>query len=207
MQLLFDKVKNKIRHLLYTLILSKFGFGNRVSKGIWEKQFSGKDWDYLYNEAEKDHYLTIVDLFEMNGQGKVLDVGCGQGVLYHYLKKEITPLSYLGIDISANAVENAKTSFPDVSFEQLDFDYQSLKGKFDTIIFNETLYYFNRPLTTIQKCIDQNLNKGGYFIISMCDYTGHDKIWEKLEKRFNFPVIKEVSNGNEQKWKVGLFKP
>jgi len=207
MELLFDKVKNKIRHQVYIFVLSRFGFGNRVSKSIWEKQFCGKDWDYLYAEAEKDHYLAIVDLFKKYGSGKILDVGCGQGVLYHYLKAATASLNYLGIDISGNAVEKAKTSFSEANFKQLDFDYQKLEGKFDVIIFNETLYYFNRPLNTIQKCINQNLNKGGYFIISMCDFLGHDVIWEKLKKHFNFISFQEILNENNQKWKVVVFRP
>ena len=207
MKLLFDKIKNKFRRLLYILVLSKFGFGNRVSKSIWEKQFEGKDWDYLYAEAEKDHYLAIVDLFKKYGSGKILDVGCGQGVLYNYLKLGVELVNYVGIDISGNAVKKAKTSFSEADFKQLDFDYQKLEGKFDVIIFNETLYYFNRPLDTIQKCIDQNLREGGCFIISMCDYIGHDVIWAKLKQRFNFRSIEEITNINQQKWKVGLFRP
>ena len=207
MELLFDKIKNKFRRLLYTGVLSKLGFGNRVSKSIWEKQFGGKDWDYLYAEAEKDHYLAIVDLFKKYGSGKILDVGCGQGVLYHYFKAEAAPLNYLGIDISGNAVEKARTSFPEVNFKQLDFDYQRLEGKFDVIIFNETLYYFNRPLSIIQKCINENLSNGGYFIISMCDYIGHEVIWAKLKQQYNFLSIEEIINPNQQKWNVGLFRP
>ena len=207
MKLLLNKIKNKSRHLLYTYALCKFGFGNRVSRSVWEKQFGAKDWDYLYTEAEKDHYLAIVDLIEITGPGKILDLGCGQGVLYHYLKQGVGALNYLGIDISANAIAKAQHSFPETGFKQLDFEYQNLEGKFNVIIFNETLYYFNRPLNTIQKCIDQNLNKGGYFIISMCEYTGHEVIWQKLKQRFNFLSFQEITNAKDQKWKVGIFKP
>ncbi|QNR85286.1 class I SAM-dependent methyltransferase [Pedobacter riviphilus] len=207
MQLLFDKVKNKIRHQIYIFVLSRFGFGNRVPKSIWEKQFYGNDWDYLYTEAEKGHYLAIVNLFKKVPFGSVLDVGCGQGVLYHYLKAAAEPLNYMGIDISGNAIGKAKASFPEANFKQLDFDYQKLEGKFDVIIFNETLYYFNRPLSIIQKCIDENLNNGGYFIISMCDYIGHEVIWQKLKQRYHFLSIEEIINLNKQKWKIGCFKP
>jgi 2-polyprenyl-3-methyl-5-hydroxy-6-metoxy-1,4-benzoquinol methylase len=204
---MIDRLKNKIRRIAYNSLFYRFGFGNRVSRSIWEKQFGGKDWDYLYTEAEKDHYLAIVDLLKKHGLGKILDIGCGQGVLYHYLKSDVELLSYLGIDISANAVAKARASFSAANFEQLDFDCQNLEGKFDIIIFNETLYYFNKPLDTIQKCIDQNLNVGGYFIISMCDYIGHEVIWQKLKQHFNFLSMEEITNFNQQKWKVGLFRP
>jgi len=207
MKLLFDKIKNKCRRLLYTFVLSRYGFGNRVSKSIWEKQFAEKRWDYLYTDEEKDHYHAIVTLFNQQTEKKILDVGCGQGVLYYYLKAVAESLSYLGIDISGVAIEQAKASFPEADFKQLDFDYCKLEGKFDIIIFNESLYYFNRPLAIIQKCINENLNKGGYFIISMCDYIGHEVIWQKLKQRFEFLSIEEITNIRQQRWKVGLFKP
>ena len=207
MELFLDKIKNKCRRLLYTLILCKLGFGNRVSKSIWEKQFKEKGWDYLYTDEEKDHYLAIVNLINKQTGRKLLDIGCGQGVLYYYLKAVAEPLHYLGIDISGVAIEQAKASFPEANFKQLDFDYQKLEGKFDVIIFNETLYYFNRPLSIIQKCINENLNNGGYFIISMCDYIGHEIIWQKLKQQYNFLSIEEIINLNQQKWKVGLFSP
>lgn len=207
MQLLIDKIKDKCRRLLYTHVSSRFGHGNRVSKSVWEKQFEGEDWDYLYGITERDHYLAIADLLKKQEGGRVLDVGCGQGVLYHYMSKKFKSLNYLGIDISSNAINKARVSFSEAKFEQIDFDYQNLKGEFDVIIFNETLYYFNKPLATIQKCINQNLNSGGCFIISMCDYIGHDVIWEKLKQHFNFLHFEEIVNENQQKWKIGLFKP
>jgi len=206
MEILFDKIKTKLRRLLYTFILSRYGFGNRVPKSIWEEQFGREDWHYLYSDAEKGHYLAIVNLLKKMPSRKVLDVGCGQGVLYHYLKAAAEPLHYLGIDLSDHAIKKATATFPEANFKQLDFDCQQLKGKFDVIIFNESLYYFNRPLSTIRKCISENLNNGGYFIISMCDYIGHEVIWQKLEQRYNFLSIEEIINLNQQKWKVGLFK-
>lgn len=167
----------------------------------------GGDWDYLYSEGEKDHYLIITELCTKQEVGKILDVGCGQGVLYHHLSQQFRSLDYLGIDISNHAINKAKVSFPQAKFKQLDFDYQNLEEKFDVIIFNETLYYFNKPVATIQKCISENLNNGGCFIISMCDYIGHDVIWEKLKQRFKFSHFEEFINMNQQKWKIGLFRP
>lgn len=206
MQLYFDKVKTKLRRVIYSHVLSNFGFGNRVSRSIWEKQFDDGFWDYLYGEQEQEHYRYI-STCSVSWEKRILDIGCGQGVLYSYLTKEIASVDYLGIDIASKAIELAKRKFPGARFRQLDFQYRNLNEKFDLIIFNETLYYFNQPLKTIEKCIKQNLNPHGVLIISMCDFRGHDKIWEKLRSHYHFLSFKEITNEKKQRWKVAEIKP
>ena len=169
MRLFFSKLKTKLGRLLYNHILSNFGFGNRISRIIWEKQFDEGFWDYLYDKQEQEHYRYISSR-SINGEKRILDVGCGQGVLYYYLTKEIASPDYLGIDISRKAIQLAESRFPQGSFRQLDFQHRNLNTKFDLIIFNETLYYFNQPLKTVEKCDKQNLNPDGVLIISMCDF-------------------------------------
>jgi len=208
MEVIYSKIKDKIRRKLYDVLLSRYGYGNRVSKSTWNIQFEEGFWDYLYSKEEEAHYEQIVAFKNLHHpDGKILDVGCGQGVLYHYLKKELETISYLGIDIADNAVKNAKLVHGTDSFVQLDFERQKLDEKFDVIIFNETLYYFNNPLRKLSSTIKNNLNADGIVIISMCDYKGHDKIWEKISGKYNPLCIKEISNLKGQAWVVGLFKP
>lgn len=205
---LIDKIKNKIRGTLYRKFLYKYGFGGRVSRGTWEKQFSTGSWNYLYEAQEEGHYKAITAFYDKYSKnGSILDVGCGQGVLYHYLKTVLNrELNYFGIDISQSAVDIAATNFQEASFKQLDFDNHSLDKKFDVIIFNETLYYFNRPLKKIATCIKQNINPNGYFIISMCEYDTHEILWSKLTANYDFLEFREIENEKGQKWKVGIFK-
>lgn len=206
---LIDKIKNKLRRTLYRKLLYKYGFGGRVSRGTWETQFSNGSWNYLYDKLEEGHYKAITELYDKYIlTGSILDVGCGQGVLYHYFKFEFNKdLKYFGIDISQSAVDIAAKNFPEVSFKQLDFDNNALEKKFDVIIFNETLYYFNRPLKKIEACIKQNINPNGYFIISMCEYDTHEILWQKLVATYEFLEFRNIENEKGQKWKVGIFKP
>ncbi|TCD07705.1 class I SAM-dependent methyltransferase [Pedobacter frigidisoli] len=208
MQIRLYKLKNKLRRTLYNAMLSKYGFGNRVSKSIWDTQFQSGFWDYLYSADEKLHYQLIAELVKQQSkETKLLDVGCGQGVLYSYLKHNILSSDYLGIDISDSAISLASASFPESRFLQVDFDHQDLDEKFDLIIFNESLYYFNQPLRTIEKCIAKNLNEKGALVISMCDFKGHDIIWQKLQTKYQFRSLTEIENDKNQKWRVGVFKP
>ncbi|MXV52809.1 methyltransferase domain-containing protein [Pedobacter sp. HMF7647] len=207
-QLFIDRSLGKIRSLLHRLVLGKMGFGNRVSRSIWEKQFAGTAWDYLNDPEEARHYLQIVEFYRKYGDsGNVLDIGCGKGVLYNYLEKDLLAEKYIGIDISQNAVSAAQKQYPGVFFRQADFEHQRLNETADVIIFNETLYYFNRPLAKLKECEASNLNANGVFIISMCDFSNHSIIWEQLEKSYTLLDEKEIINSNGQKWYVKVLKP
>ncbi|WP_316759926.1 class I SAM-dependent methyltransferase [Pedobacter aquatilis] len=206
---IYDKINTRIRRVFYRTFLWKYNFGAPVAKGIWEKQFSEGTWDYLSLEDEQDHYLSVVKMYDdyVKG-GSILDVGCGQGVLYSYLsKQEIPHSSYLGIDIASSAIQAAKTNHPNAAFQQLDFDSQSLLQKFDVIIFNETLYYFNRPLNTLKKCIAKNLNSGGLILISIVDYETNVFLLQKIKENYDRLGEEVVKNTHQQKWHICIFKP
>ncbi len=198
---LFIKAKN----LLHRLFFRRFGFGNRVPKIIWEKQFSKGDWDYLESKDEELHYKIITKFYDQQkNKNSILDIGCGKGVLYKYLKEnDSLPVSdYMGIDLSVKAVEAAQQRFPGVHFQQLDFENAGVQKKFDVIIFNESVYYFPRPLKIIDKCCSQNLNKNGVIIISMFDLPGHDAIWKKIEEQYQIIMEEEVVNDKKEKWRI-----
>lgn len=206
---MLERLKNSLKQRFLRNLLYKLGLGSPIPKNIWERQFEDGSWDYLFSPDESAHYQAINKYVnEYAPHGKILDVGCGQGVLYHYLQNETAlPINYLGIDISSNAILSAKDKFKCGNFKQLDFDKEPLQEKFDVIIFNETLYYFDKPYNTLKTCIEKNLNPGGCFIISIYDFQGHNVIWKKLKEKYNFSVIEKIKNKKQQKWKVGVFKP
>jgi len=204
---IYYRLKDKILNLFKNKVLGKKYLGTRLSQPVWESQFSSGYWDHLYNQDEQEHYQEICSLYNSYSSGKsILDVGCGQGVLYHYLKEysEIGQ-EYFGIDISSAAIEIAKQKFVGINFIQLDFDRKQLTGKFDVIIFNETLYYFDKPIEKIEECRRLNLAVGGCFIISMCEYDGHEEIWKKLEEKYSFIKLRLIQNKNGQKWQVCIL--
>jgi len=53
-------------------------------------------------------------------KSKVLDVGCGLGDLYMWLKKNKIEVDYLGIDITAKMILKAKKKYPEASFKICD---------------------------------------------------------------------------------------
>jgi len=197
-----------MRRFGYKHVGSHFGFGRRIPKAIWEEQYAGDSWVYLESVDEEAHYTSIVKMYEeLTTKKSLLDVGCGKGVLFSYLRKkhDASELNYTGIDISANAVKAASAKFPGVSFRQLDFAKQDIDEKFDVIVFNESLYYFTRPLRILERCTAGSLNLNGAFIVSMCDYVGHDNIWRQLAQSYRVVKEQRVRNEKRQVWDIKVL--
>lgn len=204
MKIFFSRLKTRLNYFLYTTVLNKFGYGNRVSKGIWEQQYSNGTWNYLFSEDEAGHYFSICSQIKKHMQGcSILDIGCGNGVLYDYLHKNLADsLLYSGIDISENAVEIAKSKFPSAKFNKVDYDYAAVTGRFDVVVFNETLYYFIKPMKTLAKAFSENLKSSGVLVISMCEDAKHNGLWERINTEYRILSEETVENKKGQKWTI-----
>jgi 2-polyprenyl-3-methyl-5-hydroxy-6-metoxy-1,4-benzoquinol methylase len=199
-------IKLKLSNLLYRNIFYRLGYGRPDKQSDWEAGYAGGYWDHLESEHEAERYKVISMLVqEAKISPSICDVGCGKGILYQYLKQNLPAFDYLGIDISANAVKEAKNKFPGAIFRQMDFDKEDLDQRFDVIIFNETLEYFIRPLDKLNECTNKNLSLGGKFIISM--YQRHDGIWKTITPHFKILNEINIENQKKQCWKVKMMQP
>ncbi|MEW6386289.1 MAG: class I SAM-dependent methyltransferase [Thermodesulfobacteriota bacterium] len=76
---------------------------------------------------------------------RVLDVGCGQGDLYAYLKEHQVPLgAYYGWDLAPNMIAVARARFPELTnnfCEQDLFFAPAEKGVFDWVLCSGSLNY------------------------------------------------------------------
>lgn len=120
-------------------------------------------WDDT--KADSSGAEKIVNQFsEQINNRSILDIGCGTGVLYEFLKKagakDIT-----GIDLSEKMIRIAKEKFPKANFKVSNILEWNSKEKYDTII----MYNVYPHLTNKQKLVDKVhslLNEGGIFIVA-----------------------------------------
>lgn len=95
----------------------------------------------------------------------VLDLGCGFGDYYEYLKEIGLEVDYAGYDINPNLISEAKKRFPGVIFETKDiineefpeFDYIISSSCFNLPLQNESNYEFVEQL--FERCY-KNSRKG-----------------------------------------------
>jgi 2-polyprenyl-3-methyl-5-hydroxy-6-metoxy-1,4-benzoquinol methylase len=203
-----SRVINKSWYYLHSYIFRHFGYGCNVRKDVWEREYNSNHWNYLEGEAEQGRYLAIINFYRQHSpSGEILDIGCGEGVLYKYLKSAINlPVElYTGIDISETAIATALNHYPNANFTHLDYDKNKLSKKFNVVIFNETLYYFNRPVNTLKKCFRSNLKENGYVIVSLYNGDANPVIWKQIEKRFKVVDAKQIINEKNYQWHVKVI--
>lgn len=183
--------------------------GSPAERDVWESQYASGAWDYLAGEDEAGHYLAIARFCRRHvPRGALLDIGCGTGILLDHLQREagIAPSRYTGIDLAQTAVEQAAAHHPDAHFAQCDYAAQTLPGRFDALVFNETLYCFADPLAIVDKCVTENMAPHALLIVSMYG-EHHEDIWHALDRRLA-TVDEEIVDNPQRgvRWKIRALR-
>lgn len=165
----------------------------------WDKSYRDGGWDWLASPQEKPHHYLIAGLVAAWGAKTILDVGCGEGHTLAALRG-IGYDRYLGIDLSAKAIETAaartdgRTRFLAADAERFETD-----ERFDVIIFNEMIYCFEQPAEVLVH-YEPMLNEGGAYIVSM-------GLGEFRQALMTEQIWRELEQGRDVLASVSLFRP
>lgn len=105
------------------------------------QQFFGKNAQKRRDARKRHRYYwddisRTLDYF-IHAEDSVLEIGCGGGELLGYLKAA----DKTGIDFSAEMLDLARKSFPDIRFEQMTAEEFTLDRKFDVIVLSNLIGY------------------------------------------------------------------
>ena len=101
-------------------------------------------WDSIAQKRDnwrgmgKWYHRRLIEIYQylVSPNQRVLEIGCGMGSLLAHLK----PSYGVGIDFSEEMIARAKQRHPELEYLQMDaHDLSSLEGKFDIIIFSDTV--------------------------------------------------------------------
>lgn len=138
-----------------------------IPRSSWDEQYASGAWDYLRSRREAARYALIAGYCRyLSSRAAVMDVGCGEGILQRLLFPSYS--RYVGIDLSGVAIERARAQAGEAAntvFTRADGREYAPAGDFDLIIFNESLYYFPRPLEVVRR-YDNHLRDDGAIIVS-----------------------------------------
>ena len=157
---------------------------------------------FKYGEA-------LVDLLQPLAGERILDLGCGTGVLARLIADR--GASVTGIDLSESMISKAKVSYPDLDFRVMSATDFHFEQPFDAVFSNATLHWVTDATAAVRQMYE-NLKPGGRLVLEMGGRGNVQLILSTLQNRlrvhgwneqarrniFYFPSLSEYSGLLEQ---------
>ena len=180
------------------------GGGDRL-----DAEYASGEWDYLRGDAELPRFgVVAICCTRFAGGGRILEVGCGEGVLAGQLVGRCA--GYGGVDVASPAMARARgRRLRGFTFVAGDAAVLTPDGLFDVIVFNEVLEYFRDPLGLVRR-YEPALSDGGTFIVSQFlapDNARTRRIWRMLHPLYAPELQTRVSTGPRLAWRIEVLRP
>ena len=123
------------------------------------------DFAALQRLVYRPNQDEVVAQLRERGARRIVDVGCGTGLLTSRLRRELEPEEIHGCDLSEGMLDQARARDPRVSWhvapaEQLPFAGESM----DAIISTEAFHFFDQPVALRE--FHRVLAPGGHLIVA-----------------------------------------
>ena len=143
-----------------------------MTKDVIEEMYLTKKTDYFSLERE---------VFKNSIKGKnlkILDIGCGTGILGAFLKREQNCF-VAGVEINQSAFQSALSNLDQVvkgNFETIDLPFEN--NFFDVVVMGDVLEHLVNPINSLNK-IHPLLKENGEILITVPNIK-HWKVVSKL---------------------------
>lgn len=159
--------------------------------------------DYQKSSSEQQKWAReLIAKLQLEGDERVLDIGCGDGKVTAEIAFHVKNGSVLGIDSSPEMIELAQKTFsnekyPYLSFQIKDARELDFEEEFD-LISNAALHWIKDQLPILES-IQRSLKPGGRLLVQMggrgngqevlkvADSIINEEKWRSYFKDFEFP--------------------
>ncbi|MGK7875183.1 MAG: methyltransferase domain-containing protein [Xenococcaceae cyanobacterium] len=155
--------------------------------------------DYGKNsQAQLQWAKELMTKLNLKGNESLLDIGCGEGKIPAEFASWLTEGFVVGIDASRSMIELAQQSYshstyPNLTFQQMDARNLELEQKFDVAFSNAALHWIDNHIAVLEG-VRRHLNLQGKILFQM---GGKGNVKDL------FPVINELIDQPE--WKPYFF--
>jgi len=124
-------------------------------------EFDGEKYKRA-SEQQKAWGRKLIAELQFRGGEKILDLGCGDGVLTAEMAKFVPDGFVLGIDASESMIETARKDHAgaNVRFELLDIDAIDFESEFDLVFSNATLHWVKDHRMLLKNVFKALKNRG-----------------------------------------------
>jgi trans-aconitate methyltransferase len=123
----------------------------------WKPELYNDKHSFVYQYGE-----SLLALLSSKAGEIILDVGCGSGQLTAKIAE--SGAKVIGIDNSAEMIQDAKSKYPLIDFHVMDAADFNFKPHFDAIFSNAALHWVLKKEEAIQHMY-KNLNVGGRLVL------------------------------------------
>ena len=144
--------------------------------------------------------LLIENVLNQSPKGKVLDMGCGYGLISLLLKHQNQDLDVTGVDVNERAIicanESAKSMKLDVKFLNQDI-LLGLDETFDCIVTNPPIRAGKKVVYAFFDYAQSHLNQDGQFFVVIRRQQGAASAYKALQERFTDVKRLDLKKGFE----------
>jgi SAM-dependent methyltransferase len=141
-------------------------------------QTPGPDVMGAHDAMRLDATLTMVGLVVRDtGRGlRMLDVGCGAGIILEGVSRHYPGLRLIGMDVSDRAVAAARTRVKDAWFVVAEGRFPPfLRGCFDLVLLTNVLEHVPDPVSLL-RAVSAVMAPGGFLILSTPSRYRYDNL-------------------------------
>jgi trans-aconitate 2-methyltransferase len=151
-------------------------------------EFDGEKYKLASNQ-QKVWGKKLISELEFKGGERILDLGCGDGVLTAELAKLVPDGFVLGIDASESMIETARKDHAgaNVQFELLDIDAINFESEFDLAFSNATLHWVKDHRKLLSNVFKALKNRGA----ARFQFAGNGNCSNLIR------ILKEVTSARE----------
>jgi len=177
----------------------------------WNRQYTSSAWRYLSGLEQTPRYAVIEAWRRrLKPSGSVLDLGCGEGVLFEHIAAD-EGVDYTGVDLAQAAIDAAAHKIRDAACERfVCADLATFEppagSAFDVIVFNEVLYYLADPVAIVRRYRGV-LAAGGLVIVSV--FHTNRRTWKAVDRslagtRLQTTFLRDFASGKG--WYLGVYQ-
>lgn len=164
-----------------------------MKKDILEKN---KNYSENFIQPIKDPSVPkyIIEIIKKEKVESLIDLGCGDGIFIHAIKKEFPKIKVVGIDISPRRIEGLKKKFPKDKFFIKDVCDTKLKEKFDFVHSSQVIEHVPSDKQMAKEISRLLKNEGILFCSSVIK-----KPWAIYQYRNNGKFVLDPTHEREYK--------
>lgn len=180
--------------------------GRRSAAEKWNAQYAAGRWTAFDRLDELAHYSVLAGYaLHLKPGGALLDVGCGDGALRARLHPGAFS-RYLGLDFGEAIAKAQHRADDKTEFAVGDMREFVPPTTFDTIVFNESLYYVTEPVAELAR-YSRWLAPGGVFLVSTHLKPNTESLWARIAESYDIIDHTTVVNAHGTTWRCGALQP